>query len=187
MSREINFVQARRKQLTKHQQSDLKIFKITSITFGVLIAIFLVVLSTDLFLQFRVKSLMNQEKQIESQILGHGLVEQSILITTEKLKLLTDFFNQRYDKQAAIEYFSQIFGPEVMINDINYEADENILSLRIRSSSVFILEQVFAQLANPEVAARFGSISRSALTRDDRGKYSMTITLTLSENTEIPK
>lgn len=187
MSREINFVQTRIKQLTKHQQSDLKIFKIASLIFGVLIAIFLLILSTDLFLQFRVKSLLNQEKQLEGQILGRGLVEQSILVTTEKLKLLTDFFNQRYDKQAAIEYFSQIFGPEVFINDINYEADKNILSLRIRSNSVFILEQVFSQLANPEVAAKFGSISRSALTRDDRGKYNLTITLTLSENTEIPK
>lgn len=181
MAREINFVQSRRKTLTKNQENDLKIFKITAGVFGVLIAVFLVVLGIDFFLQFQVKAVMDNEKRMESQILSHGLVEQSILVTSEKLKILSELFDLRYDKQAAIEYFSAIFGPEVLIKDINYEADEKILSLRIQATSVFILEQVFAKLAEPEVEERFGIVNKSELIRNDRGRYSMAITLSLGE------
>lgn len=181
MSREINFVQSRRKQLTKNQENDLKIFKITAGVFGFLVVIFLIVLGVNFFLQFQVKSVMDQEKRMETQILSNGLVEQSILITSEKLKVLSELFDQRYDKQAAIEYFSDIFGSEVLIKDINYEADEKILSLRIQATSVFILEQVFAQLANPEVQTKFGQVNKSELIRNDRGRYSMAITLSLDD------
>lgn len=181
MSREINFVQSRRKQLTKNQENDLKIFKITAGVFGFLVVIFLIVLGVNFFLQFQVKSVMDQEKRMETQILSNGLVEQSILITSEKLKVLSELFDQRYDKQAAIEYFSDIFGSEVLIKDINYEADEKILSLRIQATSIFILEQIFAQLANPEVQTKFGQVNKSELIRNDRGRYSMAITLSLDD------
>lgn len=181
MAREINFVQSRRKQLTKNQENDLKIFKISGAVFGVLVVIFLVALSINFYLQFRIKSIKDQEKRMESQILSNGLIEQSILVTTEKLKILAELFDQRYDKQAAIEYFSSIFGPEVLIKDINYAADEKILSLRVQATSIFILEQVFAQLSNPEVEQKFGIINKSELIRNDRGRYSMAITLSLDE------
>lgn len=181
MAREINFVQSRRRQLTKNQENDLKIFKITTGVFGVLVVGFLAVLITNFFLQFQVKSIKDQEKQLETQILSNGLVEQSILVTSEKLKILAELFDQRYDKQAAIEYFSDIFGPDVLIKDINYEANEEILSLRVQATSIFILEQVFARLANPEVEQQFGLVNKSELVRNDRGRYSMAITLSLSD------
>lgn len=183
MSREINFVQSRRKQLTKHQESDLKIFKISGAIFGVLIVVFLITLGVDFYLKFQLKSVIDQEKKMEAEILSNGLIEQSILITSEKLKVLSELFDQRYDKQAAIEYFSSIFGQEVLIKDINYEADEKILSLRLQASSIFILEQAFVQLANPEVESKFGLVNKSELIRNDRGRYSMAITLSLSEIT----
>lgn len=181
MAREINFVQSRRKQLTKNQENDLKVFKIAGAVFGILIIVFLIALSINFYLQFRIKSIKDQEKRMETQILSNGLIEQSILVTTEKLKILSELFNQRYDKQAAIEYFSSIFGPEVLIKDINYAADEKILSLRVQATSIFILEQVFAQLSNPEVEQKFGIINKSELIRNDRGRYSMAITLSLDE------
>lgn len=181
MAREINFVQSRRKQLTKNQENDLKIFKIAGGVFAGLVVVFLVALSINFYLQFRIKSIKDQEKRMETQILSNGLIEQSILVTTEKLKILSELFDQRYDKQAAIEYFSSIFGPEVLIKDINYAADEKILSLRVQATSIFILEQVFAQLANPEVEQKFGIINKSELIRNDRGRYSMAITLSLDE------
>jgi len=181
MSREINFVQSRRKQLTKNQENDLKIFKISGAVFGVLVVVFVIALGINFYLQFRIKGIKDQEKKMETQILSNGLIEQSILVTTEKLKILAELFDQRYDKQAAIEYFSNIFGPEVLIKNINYAADEKILSLRVQATSIFILEQVFAQLSNPEVEQKFGIINKSELIRNDRGRYSMAITLSLDE------
>jgi hypothetical protein len=187
MARQINFVQGRRKQLTKDQKKDFKIFKIVMGAFGILVAIFLIILGVDFYLQFQVKSAKDQQKDMERQVLAQESVEQSIIIATEKLKILAELFDQRYDKQAAIDYFSNIFGSQVLIKDINYEADERILSLRLQSQSIFVLEEVFLKLSDPTVEEQFGNINKSELIRNDRGGYNMAITLSLSEEETIKK
>lgn len=181
MERQINFVQGRRKKLTKSQKIDLKIFKVVLGVFGVFVAIFLITLGIDFYLQFQVKDAKNQQRQMERQVVAQESIEQSIVVTTEKLKILSELFELRYDKQAAIDFFSEIFGSQVLIKDINYEADERILSLRLQSQSIFILEEVFAKLANPDVEEQFGQINKSELIRNDRGGYNMAITLSLVE------
>jgi hypothetical protein len=183
MAREINFVQGRRKKLTKDQKKDFQIFRIVVATFGILIAVFLITLGIDFYLKFQVKNAQDQQQEMERQILAQESVEQSLVIATEKLKILSELFDQRYDKQAAIEYFSNIFGSQVLIKDINYEADERILSLRLQSQSIFILEEVFLKLSDPSVEEQFGNVNKSELIRNDRGGYNMAITLSLSEDT----
>lgn len=181
MAREINFVQGRRKKLTKDQKKDFQIFRIVIGVFGFLVVVFLITLGVDFYLQFQVKQAQDEQKQIERQVLAQESVEQSIVITTEKLKVLSELFEQRYDKQAAIDYFSNIFGSEVLIKDIKYEADERILSLRIQSQSIFVLEDVFLKLSDPSVAEQFGQVNKSELIRNDQGSYNMAITLSLAE------
>ncbi|NCN03724.1 MAG: hypothetical protein GW942_01460 [Candidatus Pacebacteria bacterium] len=186
MPKEINFIQGRRKKLTKDQKNDFKIFKIASTTFAILIATFLITLGLDFFLKFQVKNAQEKQIDMEKQVLAKESVEQSIVIATEKLKILSELFEQRYDKQASINYFSNVFGPEVLIKDINYEANERILSLRLQSQSIFVLEEVFLKLSDPEVEAQFGNINKSELIRNDKGGYNMAITLSLSE-TDLQK
>ncbi|MDH5533520.1 MAG: hypothetical protein OEX81_03785 [Candidatus Pacebacteria bacterium] len=187
MEREINFVQGRRKKLTKSQKVDLKIFKGVLGVFGVFVAIFLITLGVDFYLQFQVKSAKDQQKQMERQVAAQESIEQSIVITTEKLKILSELFELRYDKQAAIDFFSEIFGSQVLIKDINYEAGERILSLRLQSPSIFILESVFEELSNPEVEEQFGQVNKTDLVRNDRGGYNMAITLSLVEESKTKK
>jgi hypothetical protein len=187
MAREINFVQGRRKKLTKSQKNDFKIFKIVLGIFGVLVTIFLISLVVDFYLKFQVKSTKDQQKQMEKQVAAQESIEQSIVITTEKLKVISELFELRYDKQAAINYFSEIFGPQVLIKDINYESDERILSLRLESESIFILENVFVQLSEPGVEEEFGQVNKSDLARNDRGSYNMAITLSLEDLGETNK
>lgn len=182
MEREINFVQGRRKKLTKSQKNDFKIFKIVSIIFGILIAVFLITLGLDFYLKFQIADVKDQQKEMEREIANQVSVEQSIVITTEKLKILSELFALRYDKQTAVDFFSDIFGPQVLIKDINYEAEERILSLRLQSESVFVLENVFNELSKPEVEKQFGIINKSALSRDERGNYGMAITIDLETN-----
>ncbi|NCN87740.1 MAG: hypothetical protein GW941_02500 [Candidatus Pacebacteria bacterium] len=186
MAKDINFVQNRRKKLTKDQKKDFQIFKIVVGTFGVLLAVFFITLGIDFYLKFQVKKAQDQQREMERQVLAQEPIEQSIVIATEKLKILSELFDQRYDKQAAIDYFSNIFGPQVLIKDINYEADERILSLRLQSQSIFVLEEVFLKLSDPTVDEQFGNVNKSELIRNDRGGYNMAITLSLSEE-DLPK
>lgn len=187
MAREINFVQGRRKKLTKAQKNDLKIFKIVVGVFGVLLGLFLITLAIDFYLQFQIKRTQDQQTQMEREVLSQENVEQSIVLSTEKIKILSELFDQRYDKQAAIDYFSTIFGTQVLIKDINYEADERILSMRLQSQSIFVLEDVFLKLSDPEVREKFGQVNKSELSRNDRGSYNMAITLSLAEEETTKK
>lgn len=183
MAREINFVQSRRNKLTKSQELDRRIFRISAAVFAIAIGGFLIALGINFYLKFQISSLENQQRNMEAQVLDQEQTEQSILVTSEKLKVLAELFALRFDKQAAIEYFSQIFGSDVMIKDIKYESDAKILSLRLQANSIFILERTFAQLANPEVAAQFGQVNKSELIRTDDGRYSMAITINLESST----
>lgn len=187
MSREINFVQGRRKKLTKDQKKDFQIFRIVLSIFGVLVFVFIVTLGVDFYLQFQVKKAQDDQTQMERQVLAQESVEQSIVITTEKLKVLSELFSQRYDKQASIDYFSNIFGDQVLIKDIKYEADERILSLRLQSQSVFVLEDVFLKLSDPSVEEQFGQVNKSELIRNDSGSYNMAITLSLAKEDKDSK
>ena len=148
--------------------------------FGLFVLTFLITLSINFYLQFQVKTTKDQQTQMELQVSDQVGVEQSIVVTTEKLKILFELFELRYDKQAAIDFFSKIFGPNVLIKDINYEANERILSLKLQSESIFVLEEVFLKLSDPEVEENFGQVNKSGLSRNDRGAYNMSITLTLS-------
>lgn len=181
MANTINFVQNRRKKLTKSQKNDFRIFQIVAGGFGVLILVFIVTMGLNFYLQFRVSGIQDQQKQMERRITDQQDVEKSIIITIEKIKVLAELFEQRYDKQSAIKYFSEIFGPQVLIKDIDYEADNQILSLRVESNSVFSLENIFEELSNPEVEEKFGKVAKSDLARNESGKYNMAITLTLGE------
>lgn len=179
---EINFVEHRRKKLNKQQKNDLKIFRIALGIFGVGVAIFLVLLGTNFYLQFRLRGIQDNQDILTQRVQSQIEVEESILVTIEKLKVLAELFDQRHDKQSAIEYFSGLFGSDVLIQDINYEADDRILSLRLQSDSVFSLENVFERLAQPEVSETFGQVNKSALSRNDQAMYSVVITLNLNDN-----
>jgi hypothetical protein len=76
MERQINFVQGRRKKLTKSQKVDLKIFKGVLGIFGVFVADCLITLGIDFYLQFQVKDAKDQQKQMERQVTAQESVEQ---------------------------------------------------------------------------------------------------------------
>jgi len=181
MGRSINFVQNRRKKFTKSQANDFKVLKIVAVLFGALIVILGIVFAVYFYLSSQVKNIKNEQKALEREILSQESTEQDVVVSTAKLKILLELFDLRYDKQAAIAYFSEIFGDKVLIKDINYDAGNKILSLRLQSESVFVLEEVFEKLANPEVEERFGLVNKSELNRNSEGAYGMAITLNLEK------
>jgi hypothetical protein len=181
METSINFVQNRRKKLTKNQANDFKVLKIVAGLFGILIIVLGATFGVYFYLGSQVKDIKDQQKTLEKQILSKKSTEEDVVVSAAKLEILLELFDLRYDKQAAISYFSEIFGDKVLIRDITYDASNKILSLRLQSESIFILEEVFDKLANPEVEERFGEVNKSELSRGNEGKYGMAITLDLRE------
>ena len=180
MSYTINFLRHRRKELSKQDQQDQRWFRISSMVAGGVLILSLLIVSGQLFLTYQRKQVITRQENLKKQIMSHEDVERSYVIFANKVKILTELFKQRSDKRTAINYFSSLFGPDVLISDISYEGDEGILQFGLKAKSIFTLEEVFTKLSTDEVKAQYSMVSKSDLSRDQEGSYRMSVTITLA-------
>lgn len=183
----INFVRDRRRELSKQEVTDRLWFRYSLMAAGVVMAVALVVVGVRLFLTFRVSQVMARQTQLKQSITSQQDVERSYVIFFQKLKILSELFDQKSNKQAAIQFFGTIFGPQVLIQEINYLAEDGILSFGLQADDVFVLEQVFATLNSPAVKEQFVDVSKSELRRQADGSYQITVTVQLRETKASPK
>lgn len=181
MSYTINFLRHRRKELTKQQLQDTKWLRISSIVAGGVLVLSLVVVGGQLLLNYQRQQVLNRQESLKKQIMTHEDVERSYVIFANKVKILTELFKQRSDKRTAINYFSSLFGPNVLISDISFEGDEGILQFGLKAKDIFTLQEVFTKLSTDEVKAQYASINKSDLSRDQDGGYRMSVTITLAK------
>jgi len=187
MSASINFLSERRKKLTKQQVLDQKIFKLlTGVGIGVFI-IFLFTLGVRLAFAFNLDQITKKENQTLQIVQSQESSEKSYVIFAAKLKVISELFVQRRDKQEAIKYFSTLFGPEVTVSDIAYEADTSLLTFGLKANNIFTLDQVFNKLGTPEVRAQFKSVAATELRRDKQGAYQTSVVVTLKDEPVNPQ
>jgi len=177
----INFLSQRRKKLTTTQKRDRQIFKIGMGILGGVIVFLLSVLGLRYWFGLRLDTVREVQAQARSQILGQEEVERSYIISVNKVIILAELFKDRQNKQQAIEYFSSVFGDEVLVKQIAFEGDDQLLTFRLQAEDVFILEQVFDQLQSTEVKTRFAQVTPSDLRRSAEGDYEMTVAVTLGQ------
>lgn len=175
----INFVRERRKRLTESGLRDLEFFKISAIVTGAVLAIFLVSLGVRLFLINQLQQIKTEQQRYQRLVVSQDEIEKSYIIFTNKLRTLTEIFKQRRNKQAALSYFSYVFGPEVVIERIAYDAKSDLLAFGLKTNDIFELEKVTAILESEETKRQFASLTTSRLVRAVSGEYQMQVTLVL--------
>lgn len=130
---------------------------------------------------YQLQQLSNQENRLLSQVRSQEDSEKSYVIFAAKLNVLSQLFAQRRDKQEALEYFTTLFGSDVLVSDVAYDADSGVLTLGLKANNIFTLQTVFEQLRSEEVKSQFTSVTTSELRRDDQGSYQTTVTIALKE------
>lgn len=185
MATTINFLRDRRRKLTKQQTLDRKIFQIMSWVGGAVFVVFIGAVGIRLFMAYQLQQLNDRETRLLAQVRSQEDSERSYIIFAAKLQVLAQLFEQRRDKQEALEYFSTLFGPDVLISDVAYDADSGILTLGLRANTVFTLQSVFEQLNSSVVKERFAGVSAGDLRRNDQGEYQTSITIALKEAGEM--
>ncbi len=181
MSRDINFLRERRKLLSKFQKRDKKIFYVSLAIFGGSLFVFLVLFGINIFFDRRLSSILAAKDQAKQTILSHEDTEKTFLITVNKLKVLVELEKERKNKQEAIQYFSKVFGSDVLVKQIEYDGVDSLLTFRLSSRDVFVLEGVFEKLKDPEVDEKFQQVTASNLRRTDRGNYEMSVAVVMGE------
>lgn len=181
MPRDINFLQERRKILTRTQVGDKRLFQISVSFFGIAVAAFLIVVGTRVFYANRTKATLATQQTTRSQILGQEDTEKNYLIGITKLRTLLKLDREKINKQEAISYFSSVFGQNVLVRQIEYTGDDNLLTFRLRSENVFVLEDVFEKLNSNEIKERFIQVTPSNLRRTESGNYEMNVAVVIGE------
>ena len=178
---DINFVRQRLKKLTKLEKKDKETFKLIAISTSVLLLILAVILGYKLYLTSQLKEVESSRENFLSRIKKQEEREKSFVLFVNKLRVLSGVFQKRKDKQEAISYFSQIFGPDVIIEKIAYDAESQLLSFRLMAADIFTLEKVFELLSTQQSTQKFSSLTKSSLKRTNSGIYQMQITVVIGE------
>jgi hypothetical protein len=180
MSKTINFVQDRRKTLSLAEQQDQVILKKMIGVFVGIFLVFLVVLGGRLFLNYQHTQLLEDQKNARAGILQQESVEREFSIFAHKITHITALWGKRQNKQEAIAFFMQLFSGDTSISGISYSADSESLTFRLKTGSVFLLEETLNTLTDTPVTSKFPGISKSGLSRSSDASYSMNITVALS-------
>jgi Tfp pilus assembly protein PilN len=177
MARTINFVRDRRIDLGKQEKQDQQLFKSVVLAMLGLGALIVIAVAISLFFKSRVTSLQRQQKTAQQEIAAQVELEESYTVFANKLKILTELFGKRKEKQEALVYFSKLFGPNVMISQLSYESKKEVLSFVLKSRSVFVLEEVMNILESDVVIGKYPRVAKESLSRSADGSYNMQLSL----------
>lgn len=180
---DINFLSLRRSVVTKRDKQDAQLQKYTTIAFGVACVLFFSVAIYNFILTRQLQQAGTQQRALSQQITNNEDVEVGFLVFTQKLKSVREIYENRSNKQQAIDYFSNIFGDQVFLSGMNYgeKGKDNALSLRLTSENIFAFENTLNILDSEEVKSVFSSVSKSGLRRDDTGSYNLDIAVELKK------
>ncbi|MEX0896391.1 MAG: hypothetical protein WDZ94_05690 [Patescibacteria group bacterium] len=177
MARTINFVQERQRSLSKQEQRDHKILRQAMLALFVTGGLLVVVVGTRLGMVQWHQSIKDQQQAAISQIQEREDIERSYTVFVSKLNVVTELFGKRKEKQDALEYFSSLFDPDIIISQLQYEAENDVLTFTIQAPSIFRMEQVFGIMQSEDVNARYPDLQRDTLRRSGDGSYGMQVTL----------
>lgn len=181
---QINFVRQRVKKLSKLAIQDKKIFKLTAIITAIFLLILLGVIGVRFYFLKQLKQVGADQDAMLEEVKSYENRERSFVLFVNKLEVLSKIFLKRQDKQDAIEYFTQVFGPDVVLERIAYDAQAQLLAFGLRAADVFTLERVFQVLSETVEGKGFTEVNKSNLQRTDQGSYQMQITVVLGEVTD---
>lgn len=178
----INFFSNRVNQKGKQKEKDAKIFRISSY---VLVGLIFIMVGTFVFKFYNNLQINNTNKQIKENkesILGQESVELNYLIFVNKIRVISEIYKKRSNKQEAMNYFAETFVGIADIIGMNYQEDQGGLILQLSSDNVFKLQEANELLDSNELRQQYQNIEKSALTRTDLGNYKLTLKLELKNN-----
>jgi len=178
----INFLANRVNQKDKQKERDVKVFRISTY---ILIAIAVLMVATFAFKLFNTLQISNAEKKIteyKNSILAQENVEINYLIFVNKLKVISEIYQKRSNKQEAMNYFSETFNGKAEIIGMSYQEDQGGLILQLSSNNVFKLQEVNDTLDSQELRKQYQNIEKNVLTRTELGNYKLTLKLELKKN-----
>lgn len=176
---QINFFGKAGEVYLRTRNKDQKFMTWSLVAFAAVVAVFVAVLSYNLYLGNELEDTARKQTQTKQSLAGNQSVEVTYLIFSQKLKAIAEIFELRNNKQQAINYLANLFGDKVFISGVTYDGEDQVLSLNLRSKDVFDLEKLMVSLNSQEVRTNFSSLTKSNIRRSEDGSYDLKLTLEL--------
>jgi flagellar basal body-associated protein FliL len=181
MARTVNFVRDRQRNLSLLEVQDRKVFKWAIIATAIAVALVMIVVGARLLFLFQLRQITADQKRLKEAISSKEEIEKSFTVFSHKLKVLTELFGKRKEKQETLEYFSNLFDKDVIISQLSYSSESEELSFTLQAKSVFVMKQVMETLNSDEVQLRYPRMVKASLGRTLTGSYTMNLSVPLSE------
>ncbi len=178
----INFLANRVKQKSKQKEQDVRIFRLSSYVLGVACLLMIGVFGFKLFNNLRINTTENKIKEYRASILAQENVELNYLIFVNKIRAISEIYQKRSDKQAAMNYFSETFAEKAEIVGMSYQEEQGGLVLQLSSENIFKFREVNQILDSEKLRGQYHDIEKNTLSRADNGSYKLTLKLELKKN-----
>ena len=179
--RELNFLRERRKTVTAKERMDRRLAMAAGVVFAIIFVAFVGIFGWRLYLSNQLARITEQQASSRNEIVANQDTERVFVVFVRKLDLISQLYKERQDKKDAIDYFTTIFGPEVLIQQINFDPTEQLLVFRVQSASVFRLKDILNTVNSEQTRSRFISVTASSLERTPDGKYALNIAVATSK------
>lgn len=175
----INFLANRVSQKNKQKAIDAKLFRISSYILVTVTILMVSIFAFKLFNNIKINSTEKKIAEYKDSILSQEKIEINYLIFVNKLKVISEIYQKRSNKQEAMNYFSNAFNGIAEIIGMNYQEEQGGLILQISSDNVFKLEEANKILNSNDLRNQYQNLEKNVLTRTDSGSYKLTLKLEL--------
>lgn len=178
----INFLANKVDQKGKQKQRDAKVFRFSTYFLIVVTLLMIGAFSFKLFNTLRINNTEKKIAEYKNSILSQEKIEINYLIFVNKLKVISEIYQKRSNKQQAMNYFSDAINNTAEITGMNYQEDQGGLTLQLSSDNIFKLKEANNILNSQELRDQYQNIEKSSLTRTNFGNYKLTLKIELKTN-----
>lgn len=177
----INFLANRVNQKDKQRKYDVKLFRISTYVLITMVVTMVLTFSFKLYNTLKISSIEKKIKEHKASILAQETTEINYLIFVNKIKVISEIYQKRSNKQEAMNYFSDALRNKADVIGMNYQEDQGGLILQLSSDNIFRLQEVNSILDSTDLRQQYQNIEKSVLSRTDNGSYKLTLKLELKK------
>jgi hypothetical protein len=181
MPRQINFLAERQKGVSKQQKMDMRLLRITSVVLAIATVGGVIIFGSFFYLTYQFNQIKERERASRAAISSNQETEAGLVVYVKKLTTLATIYKDRQDKNDSIDYFTNLFGNDVVVTGIDFDPKDKLLRFQVHANDAFILRRVLDQANSAEVKAKFPILATSDLTRKEDATYQITISIPISK------
>ncbi len=178
----INFLANRVNQKDKQKERDAKIFRISTYVLIVAAVLMVGTFSFKLYNNLKISNADKKIKEYKESILAKEETEINYLIFVNKIKVISEIYQKRSNKQEAMNDFSDTFNGKADIVGMNYQEDQGGLILQLSTDNIFKFQTVNEILDGEELRQKYQKVEKNILNRTELGNYKLTLKLELKKN-----